>query len=142
MTAVHGLRVVGLDLSLAGPGAARIERSPDGTWSTATWSWPNKGKRTDTLYDRHQRIGRIAAEIAPILAGVSRRPRRDRGTGARVGGRFGVGPGWLVVAGDGERVELRSAGGSGGAEVAREVGDRQRQRRQGCGERGGGPHVA
>lgn len=68
MTAVHGLRVVGLDLSLAGPGTARIEGGPDGTWSTATWSWPNKGKRTDTLYDRHQRIGRIAAEIAPILS--------------------------------------------------------------------------
>lgn len=65
---MNGLRVVGLDLSLASPGAARIERSADGVWSTGTWSWPNKGKRADTLYARHRRIADLAAQIVPVWA--------------------------------------------------------------------------
>lgn len=65
---MSALRVVGLDLSLASPGAARIERSDLGPWSTATWSWPNKGKRADTLHDRHRRIEHLAHQIRPVWA--------------------------------------------------------------------------
>lgn len=60
--------MVGLDLSLASPGAALVHRTHDGNWSTATWSWPNKGKRADTLHDRHQRIVHLANAIRPTWA--------------------------------------------------------------------------
>lgn len=63
---MNGLRVVGLDLSLASPGAARVHRSPDGIWSSSTWSWPNKGRRADSLYERHHRIAHLAAQIVQV----------------------------------------------------------------------------
>ena len=54
--------VIGIDISLASTGLARITYA-SGQWVTETSSRPSKGKRADSLAQRHERIRGIAADI-------------------------------------------------------------------------------
>lgn len=61
---MNAINVVGLDLSLACPGLARLTYSPGGNqWVAETWSKKSKGHRDDTLPLRWDRILKSAVNI-------------------------------------------------------------------------------
>lgn len=92
-------RVVGLDLSLTSTGIALPFQADDGTWTVDAHRVRSKGKKDDTLYQRHTRLVGIASGIqkqipTDAVLAVIEQPAYSRTTG-HMHDRSGLW--WLVV---------------------------------------------